>query len=155
MPVKIRSINPLCVPRCSSQAVITRDLVNGGNMQSDRRFFFLRLRCLSHWQHGSVLQEQPPYSHSLSQPFLHSAIYWQPTLRAQSPRHLAERHLLLRTLLNQSLTSLGFKGPIIPFFYMVYLFEMLVSHRSETSCHIGFVSFHFFSHWHLYLMGVY
>lgn len=39
MPVKIRSVNPFCVPCLgSSQAVITRDLVNGGNMQSDRRF---------------------------------------------------------------------------------------------------------------------
>lgn len=38
MPVKIRSENPFCVPSFgSSQAVITRDLVNGGNMQSDRR----------------------------------------------------------------------------------------------------------------------
>lgn len=117
MPVKIRSINPLYVPRfSSSQAVITRDLVNGGNMQSDRRFFFLQLRCLSHWQHGSALQEQPLYSHSLSQPFLHSSVYWQPTLHAQSPRHLAERNLLLRTLLNQSLTSLGFKDPLFHYF---------------------------------------
>lgn len=39
MPVKIRSVNPFCVPCLgTSQAVITRDLVNEGNMQSDRRF---------------------------------------------------------------------------------------------------------------------
>lgn len=145
MPVKIRSINPLCVPRfCSSQAVITRDLVNRGNMQTDRRFFLLRLRCLSHWQHGSVLQEQPLYSHSLSQPCLHCSVYWQPTLHVQIPRYLAERHLLLWTLLNQSLTSLGFKGTVISLFCMVYLFEMFVSHRSEASCHTRFVSFYFF-----------
>lgn len=144
MPLKIRSLNPSCVPRfCSSQAVITRDLVNGGYTHSDR-FLFLRLRCLSHWQHGSVLREQPPYSHSLSQPFLHSSLSWQPTLHAQSPRHLAERHLLLQTLLNQSLPSLGFPGPIISLFYTVYLFEKLVSHRSQTYCHIRFVYFYFF-----------
>lgn len=38
-PAKMRSVNPFCAPRLgSSQAVITRDLVNGGNMQCDRRF---------------------------------------------------------------------------------------------------------------------
>lgn len=109
----------MCSTLCSSQAVITRDLVNGGNMQSDRRVFFPRLRCLSQWQRRSVLREQPLYSRSLSQPFPHSSVSCQPTRHAQSPRHLAERHLLLWTLLNPSITRLALKDPL--FHYFAYL----------------------------------
>lgn len=71
----------------------------------------------------------------------------------QSPRHPAERRSLLGTLRNQSLARLGFKGTIISLFYMASLFEMLVTQRSETYCHIRFVSLYFFNYWHLYLMS--
>lgn len=119
-----------------------------------QKIFFPRLRRLSGWQHSSALQSSL-CSHPLSLPALPSSGSWQPTRPAESPGHLAHRHLSQPTLPTRSLTRLGFKGPVIPLFYVVYLSETLNSHRSETYCHMGFVSFYFYNHWHLYLMDVY
>lgn len=132
MPAKIRSGNPFCV-LClgSSQAVITGDLVNGENMQSDRRFSSCGSGAC---QADSKLSaaEQPLHCHPLPQPALPSSGSWQPTLPAQCPGHLAQTHLLLPAPPTRSLTRLGLKGPAIPLFSVVYLFEIFNSHRSET-----------------------
>lgn len=95
---------------------------------------------------GLSTAEQPLCSHPLPQPALPSSGSWQPTLPAESPGQLAQAHLLLPTLPTRSLTRLGFTGPVIPLFYVVYLSETLNSHRLETYCHMGFVSFYFYNH---------
>lgn len=76
MPEKIGSVNPFCVPCLgSSQAVITRDLVNGGNMQCDRRF--------SSCGCSACHAESPAQPSSAEQPLLPSLSL--PALPSQAP----------------------------------------------------------------------
>lgn len=119
-----------------------------------QKIFFLRLRCLSGWQQAQRCRA----ASALPSPTTASSApsgSWQPTLPAECPGHLAQTHLSLPAPPTRCLTRLGFKGPVIPLFSVVYLSETLNSHRSETYCHMGFVSFYFYNHWHLYLMDVY